>query len=242
MDQERFEEKNKKKVLSLEKFNELRNEPDVIILDTRHQADYMLGHIPNALFIPFGGAFTTWCNWLLPKDKRIILVSNMNYDRHKHVLKSLEEEELYNIVGYLEGGQETWKAKHDEESDEFYTPETLNKEGVQNNRKNKENHILDVRTLDEWEDTGSFTNAKLQELAHIKKTVNKGVNLTGFKKDDPIYFLCKAGVRSVIAMSWFRIHGFTNGRNIHGGNNMVEQQDIPLHPVDLERQMIELLD
>ena len=154
--------------LDLKRFTELRNEPDVIVLDTRNQDDYMKGHVPNSLFIPYGGAttaggeriFPLWCNWVLPKDKRVILVSNM--DKHEHIsaIAKLQLAGFDKIVGYLEGGQETWKNENAEGSDVFYMPGELNSEGVLN-QDNKESHVLDVRKPVEWEGDGVFTNAKL---------------------------------------------------------------------------------
>ena len=75
-------------------------------------------------------------------------------------------------------------------------------------------------------------------MADITKAVNKGVNKTGMKKDDTIYFLCRGGVRSVVALSWFRIHGFTDGRNIVGGKNMALKQNVAFHPVDMDKQKL----
>jgi len=208
----------------------------------------MRGHVPNSLFIPYGGAtfaggdklFPTWCKWVLPKDKRVILVCDMEKSQHISSISKLHLAGFDNIIGYLDGGQETWASECAEGSDVFYTPEDLDNNGVINNLENTESQVLDVRKPVEWKEDGVFTNAKLLELAHITKAVNKDVNKTGLDKNETIYFLCRGGVRSVVAMSWFRIHGFKDGRNIVGGKNLALKQNVPLHQVDLDRQTIKI--
>jgi len=66
------------------------------------------------------------------------------------------------------------------------------------------------------------------------------VNLTGMGKDEPIYLLCRGGVRSLVALSWMRINGFTNVRNIVGGKNRIEREGIDMCPVEMGRQKINL--
>jgi hydroxyacylglutathione hydrolase len=64
------------KALSVEAFKELRNNADMIVLDTRHAATFTQGFIPGSIFIGLEGRFAEWAGSLLPFDKPMLLVTD----------------------------------------------------------------------------------------------------------------------------------------------------------------------
>ncbi len=80
--------------------------------------------------------------------------------------------------------------------------------------------IFDIRTIEEWHNTGVATGAKLITMHHPKgplafldsiKTSVKG-NL-----NEPIAVICASGNRSSWAQKFLTANGFTNITNIEGG-------------------------
>ena len=187
--------------------------------------------------------FQQWCKMFLPANKRILLVTNVEENNEVDIIMQLKMIGIFkNVIGYLEKGQQNWNESGFEvEIDRLYTPADLN-ENILNNRADEINRVQDVRNREEWESDGVFNNASLQELDKIKTAVSKNEgqtqNLTGFRKDAPIYFFSNSGQRSAIAMSWFKMHGFTNCRNIYGGRKKALEQNIKLHKAEAFRQML----
>lgn len=253
-EQENIHPEDTSRCLSQERFEKLRAHKDVVVLDTRNVKEYLRGHIPNALFVPYEephivkglSKFQEWVKYIISPEKRIIIVTNEHDDHDVGVIVQLNMIGYgTNVLGYLDRGQKNWFKNFPEERDKLYTPKELEDEKILNNPADKKNKIQDVRKQIEWEDEdGVFNNANLQELKDIRKVVNtvegKSINKTGFKKDDPIYFFCGGGQRSVIAMSWFRLNGFTNVKNILGGKKMTVEQEIKLHRADVPMQKVHI--
>ena len=60
--------------LSADAFETAANETEAIILDVRHQDDFVKGHIPRSIFIGLDGSFAPWVGALIADVKQPILL------------------------------------------------------------------------------------------------------------------------------------------------------------------------
>ena len=51
--------------LNLEEFDRLAKHENALILDVRTPSEYIIGHIPNSIFIGLNGAFAPWVGALI---------------------------------------------------------------------------------------------------------------------------------------------------------------------------------
>ncbi len=75
--------------------------------------------------------------------------------------------------------------------------------------------LIDVRTIEEYEDA---------RVPHVKARIEyqiiaRDIDLTQFPKDQPIYLICRAGRRSMVAAKELAECGFQELINIKGGMN-----------------------
>ncbi len=183
------------------------------ILDCRKPTTFTQGYIPNSINIGNGGAFEEWAGVLIPKMQPILLVCE--YGEEESMIELMKKNEYTNVLGYLQGGFETWQNANenidliiDVEADELKMDMNYDKRLV----------ILDVRTENEY------------NLGHVQSAVNMPLSqfvdstiLAGFEENDNIYIHCAGGYRSVIAASIFKKEGYHNIRNVLGGYKSIKE-------------------
>jgi phage shock protein E len=85
---------------------ELRNRPDVVILDVREQDEWDAGHIPGALFIPMSDVAGRISE--IPTDKTVI-VQCRSGNRSGQVTDYLRGQGMNNVHN-MAGGLNAWQA------------------------------------------------------------------------------------------------------------------------------------
>lgn len=100
--------KTSTKPLSVKDFELVANETDAIILDVRHQTEFIKGFIPQSIFIGIDGGFAPWVGALI-KDitQPILLVAAKG--REEDTITRLSRVGFDNVLGYLEGSFDAWK-------------------------------------------------------------------------------------------------------------------------------------
>ncbi|RYY89526.1 MAG: MBL fold metallo-hydrolase, partial [Chitinophagaceae bacterium] len=81
---------------------------DAWVLDTRHASVFAEGFVPGSVFIGLEGRFAEWAGSLLPYTGELILVTEPGKERE--ALVRLARVGFQNMVGYLDGGFDAWKA------------------------------------------------------------------------------------------------------------------------------------
>jgi glyoxylase-like metal-dependent hydrolase (beta-lactamase superfamily II)/rhodanese-related sulfurtransferase len=79
------------------------------LVDARPIADFAAGHVPGALSIPLRSAFATWLGWLVPQDRRLVVVVDPGQDRGDLVRQCLKVG-YERLVGELAGGMAAWRS------------------------------------------------------------------------------------------------------------------------------------
>ena len=201
------------KPLSIQEFdNEVKN--GALILDVRHQKDFVKGFIPGSWFIGIDGGFAPWVGSLIKDiNQKIIIVCPKG--REEEVVTRLARVGYDNAVGYLKGSFPSWK-KTGRKIDTIIQ-ETA-KELEEKNKK--EINILDVRKSTEYnvEHIESAKNKPLNDLFNHYKEIDK---------EKKYHIHCAGGYRSVIYISILKSKGYKNLIDIIGGYAAIKRTNIP---------------
>jgi hydroxyacylglutathione hydrolase len=200
------------KSLELQEFKNLMSE-DIIILDTRHEAEFVSGYVPSSINIGLNGRFTEWISSLLPLDKPILLVTEAG--KENETLIQLTRTGFDKVEGYLEGGYETWKNAGEifdliieVEPDELLMDMPFDKNLV----------VLDVRNETE------FADGHLPEAINLPlNQMNDPASMGNIEDHHNLYVHSAAGYRSIIASSILKREGIHNLRNVVGGWNAIKE-------------------
>ncbi|MBP6575759.1 MAG: MBL fold metallo-hydrolase [Chryseobacterium sp.] len=198
--------------ISVEDFETAVEETGALILDTRSAADFHKGFVPNSINIGIKGDFAPWVGaMIVDVQQPIILVSDLGSE--EEVITRLSRVGFDNVVGFLEGGFESWK-NSGKEIDEIkrISAEQFASEYSQNQK------VIDVRKESEYE-AEHIDEAYSKPLAYINDWVNSIDNSEHF------HLHCAGGYRSMIAASILQSRGYRNFTEVEGGFNAIKKFD-----------------
>jgi hydroxyacylglutathione hydrolase len=201
------------KSLSIEQFVEKTEKYDALILDVRHQSEFIEGFIPNSMFIGLNGTFAPWVGALI-KDihQPIILITPEG--KEEETITRLARVGFDNVIGYLEGGFETWKKSNKS----IASITSISAEVLEENIKHGAT-VFDVRKPGEY-DNEHIENVRNTPLDYLEEHLNE------FPKDTTFFIHCAGGYRSVIAASILKMNGFDNVIDVAGGFNAIRNTNI----------------
>ncbi|WP_298426742.1 MBL fold metallo-hydrolase [uncultured Kordia sp.] len=196
-------------------FEMIANETNAIILDVRHQNDFVKGHIPRSIFIGLNGNFAPWVGALIADIQQPILLITPQ-GREEETVTRLSRVGFDHTLGYLQGGFDSWKKA----SKEYDTISSVTAEKFKEDY-NDHLQIFDVRKENEF-NSEHMLNAKNTPLDYLNN------HLAEFPKNDPFYVHCAGGYRSVIAASILKSRGIHNLINVEGGFKAIKETNIPI--------------
>ena len=206
---------NSQKPLSPKEFEAVANETEAIVLDVRHQNDFVKGHIPRSIFIGIDGGFAPWVGALIVDVKQpILLVAPKG--REEEVITRLSRVGFDHVVGYLDGSFEAWK----KEGLEYDTISAISAEEFKNRYEDIKDVIFDVRK------EGEYT-AEHIENAYFTPLDFLNDYLSEFPDNKNFYLHCAGGYRSVIAASILKSRGIHNLVDVAGGFSEIKATGIP---------------
>lgn len=201
--------------LDPDKFEQTANQTGAIVLDVRHQNDYVQAHIPRSIFIGLDGGFAPWVGALLADvEQKILLVTSPG--REEEAVTRLSRVGFDHTLGYLEGGIEAWQqAGKEVDTLDSVTAETFK------DLLDDSTQVFDVRN------DGEYSNARLSCAEHTPLGfLNEYIG--GFPNDGKCYLYCAGGYRSVIAASILKSRGIHNLVNVDGGFAGIKRVGIPV--------------
>ncbi|WP_336127074.1 MBL fold metallo-hydrolase [Mesoflavibacter sp. CH_XMU1422-2] len=204
------------KPLSPEAFEAAANETEAIILDVRHQSEFVKGHIPRSIFIGIDGGFAPWVGALIVDvSQPILLVAPEG--REEEVVTRLSRVGFDNVIGYLDGSFQSWKKA----GKEYDTITSITAEEFANRFEDNKDVVFDVRK------NGEFT---AEHVDGAKNTPLDYINdhLSEFPDNKTFYVHCAGGYRSVIAASILKSRGIHNLIDVGGGYGAIKKTDIPV--------------
>ena len=200
--------------IDIGQFYKLANSSGYLVLDVRHQKDFINGHIPNSLFIGLNGTFAPWVGTLIENiDQKILLISEKG--KEIEAITRLSRVGYDNCIGYLEGGFKSWKDKYGEEK-----VESISSQSFVDNLKLNSIKIIDVRRESEYinKHIEGANNIPLSLLSNELKNISD--------TQDNYYIHCAGGYRSVIAISILKAKGIHNVIDVAGGFGSILKTDL----------------
>ena len=97
-----------KKALTPEVFEAIAVETNALVLDVRGKQDFAKSHVPSSIFIGLDGNFAQWVGELVKDVEQPILLVVEN-QRLEEAITRLARVGFDNVLGYLEGGVESWE-------------------------------------------------------------------------------------------------------------------------------------
>ena len=205
--------KSGSRALSITEFELIANETDAIILDVRHQSEFIKGFIPQSIFIGLGGTFAPWVGALI-KDvtQPILLVTPIGEE--ETAITRLSRVGFDNVLGYLEGSFNTWKDSEKEVDTLRSVSADVLETAIQNNAP-----VFDSRK------PGEYAN---EHIVDVPSTPLDFLNdhISEFPTDKDFYIHCAGGYRSVIAASILKSRGFHNVIDVAGGYGAIKETNI----------------
>ena len=179
----------------------VRNHLDnkAVLIDTRPERDFNLGHVPGSYAIPHGNAMSTWVGWVVPWGQPLVLLSD-DAGHHDDMMRQLIRIGFDRVHGFLAGGIEAWSSAGlpVEES------KRLDLDGLKQAQDLPgAPMVIDVRQRSEYAQ-GHISGALNIELGELQE------HLDGLPRDLPLVTVCAAGMRATTAGSILQRDGRDN--------------------------------
>ena len=190
------------------------HQSEALILDVRHENEYVKKHIPNSIFIGIQGNFAPWVGALLGDvNQKILLVAPEN--KEEETLTRLSRVGFDHVLGYLKGGVEAWEAAGFEtDTMASITPEQFAAELTDHSL------VVDARKPSEF------------EAEHVENALNIPLDTinTNFSMvpKETFYLHCAGGYRSVIMASILKSRGIHHFINIEKGISGIRNTNVKL--------------
>ncbi len=207
--------KNQIVALSANAFEAAANETGAVVIDTRSAQTFKNGFVPNSINIGIKGDFAPWVGTLITDIGQQILFVADAQDTDE-VITRLSRVGYDNIIGYLDGGFETWQ-QADKEIDSIVS---IGADEFSKRFLETELTVRDVRKPTE------YTAEHVNEAMNIPLAVLSD-NMVEFSKTDTNYIHCAGGYRSMMACSILKARGFDNVIDVAGGFAAIAQTNIP---------------
>ena len=204
------------KALSPAEFEAIANDTEAIILDVRHQTEFVKGFIPRSIFIGIDGGFAPWVGALIRDVKQPILLV-VDAGREEETITRLSRVGFDNTIGFLDGGFNAWKAAGKATDDLI----SISAEEFKTRLETSEIPVFDVRK------EGEFTAAHIAD-AHFTPLDFLNDYISEFPTDKTFYVHCAGGYRSVIAASILKSRGIHNLVDVAGGFGAIKKAGIPV--------------
>jgi glyoxylase-like metal-dependent hydrolase (beta-lactamase superfamily II)/rhodanese-related sulfurtransferase len=202
------------KPLNPKEFEAVANQTEALVLDVRHESEFVKEHIPGSIFIGLHGQFAPWVGALI-KDVRQPIVLITPEGKEEETITRLSRVGFDNTLGYLQGGLKAWKeAGFETDTLESVTPEVFAAE-------QKEAIVIDARKPSEYS-AEHVENAISIPLDFINE------HLAEVPKEETFYVHCAGGYRSVIWSSILKARGYHNMINVEKGIAGIRNTNVPL--------------
>lgn len=202
------------KALSPEEFETIANQSEALVLDVRHENDFVKEHIPSSIFIGLHGQFAPWVGALIRDTKQPILLITPD-GMEKETITRLSRVGFDNTLGYLNGGLKAWKnAGFETDTIDSISPEEFASKYVSS-------IIVDARKPSEY------------KAEHVEKAINIPLDyvneqLAEVPKNEHFFLHCAGGYRSVIMASILKSRGYHNMINVEKGIAGIRTTNVPL--------------
>jgi hydroxyacylglutathione hydrolase len=187
---------------------------DVVILDVRHEDDFVRAHIPGSVFIGIQGNFAPWVGSLLMDvGQKLLLV--IPTGKEQETITRLARVGFDNVLGYLNGGIEAWTAAgYETDAIRSITPEQFAAE------------FDSFSTVVDSRKPGEFAAERIKSAINLPlDTINNNIQSV---PEQEFYLHCAGGYRSVIMASILKKRGIHNFINVEKGIGGIKKTGLHL--------------
>jgi len=202
------------KALSPVEFRTIAGETEALILDVRHEDDFVKQHIPGSISIGLNGQFAPWVGALIMDVNQPLLLVTPEGKENETVTR-LARVGFDNTLGYLKGGIEAWKAA----GLEIDTIESISPEVFAEGLNAAALPVIDCRKPGEY-NGGHVTDAVNIPLDFVNDQFHM------VPKDNKFYLHCAGGYRSVIMASILKARGYHNMINVEKGFGGIKNTNV----------------
>ena len=200
--------------LTPNEFEAVANQSEALILDVRHESEFVVAHIPGSIFIGLHGQFAPWVGVLIRDTKQPLLLITPE-GLETETITRLSRVGFDHTLGYLKGGIDAWKAAgYETDAITSISPETFaaQYEGA---------IIVDARKPSEY------------KAEHVENAINIPLDyvneqLAEVPKEETFFLHCAGGYRSVIMSSILKARGYHNMINVEKGMTGIRTTGLPL--------------
>ena len=201
--------------LSADDFEGMAENTGALILDTRSNADFAKGFIPQSVNIGLNGDFAPWVGAMIVDVKQpILLVTDAGQE--EEAVTRLSRVGFDHVLGHLKGGFATWK-NSGKETD---TVNRITAGEFANRFETGKSVVVDVRKESEYA-AEHVEDAYSKPLAYINDWINN------VDPQQHFFLHCAGGYRSMIAASILQARGYRNFTEVEGGFAAIAQTKIP---------------
>lgn len=201
--------------LSADDFEGMAENTGALILDTRSNADFAKGFIPQSVNIGLNGDFAPWVGAMIVDVKQpILLVTDAGQE--EEAVTRLSRVGFDYVLGHLKGGFATWK-NSGKETD---TVNRITAGEFANRFETGKSMVVDVRKESEYA-AEHVEDAYSKPLAYINDWINN------VDPQQHFFLHCAGGYRSMIAASILQARGYRNFTEVEGGFAAIAQTKIP---------------
>ena len=193
------------KALNPAAFEAVANSKDALVLDVRHEDDFVKAHIPGSIFIGLNGNFAPWVGALIMDvNQPILLVAPEG--KEAEAVTRLARVGFDNTLGYLSGGIAAWQ----EAGYSIDSVRSVSVDTFADDYANGTCTVVDSRKPGEFE-AGHVVDALNIPLDFINE------KLAEVPADKDFYLHCAGGYRSIIMASILKARGYHNMINVEKG-------------------------
>jgi glyoxylase-like metal-dependent hydrolase (beta-lactamase superfamily II)/rhodanese-related sulfurtransferase len=193
------------KQLSAAELKAIAHETGAVVLDVRHENDFVKEHIPGSIFIGLNGNFAPWVGALIMDvNQPLVLVTPEG--KETETITRLARVGFDNTLGYLNRGLEAWKTAGFETD----TIASISPEEFADRHETENKIVVDSRKPGEF-NSGHVTDALNIPLDFVNE------QLAEVPKDGEFFIHCAGGYRSVIMASILKARGYHNMINVEKG-------------------------
>lgn len=201
--------------LSADDFEGMAENTGALILDTRSNADFAKGFIPQSVNIGLNGDFAPWVGAMIVDVKQpILLVTDAGQE--EEAVTRLSRVGFDYVLGHLKGGFATWK-NSGKETD---TVKRITAGEFADRFETGKSVVVDVRKESEYA-AEHVEDAYSKPLAYINDWINN------VDPQQHFFLHCAGGYRSMIAASILQARGYRNFTEVEGGFAAIGQTKVP---------------
>ena len=203
------------RALSADEFEAAVEETGAVVIDTRSNNEFWKGFVPRSVNIGISGDFAPWVGALIADvSQPILLVCEPG--KEEEVITRLSRVGFDNVLGYLNGGYETWKnsGKESDSVNRISAQQFADKFAAEKIK------VIDVRKEGEYA-AEHVEDAYSKPLQYINDWI-KDIN-----PEEHFFIHCAAGYRSMIAASILQARGYRNFSEVEGGFKSISETSIP---------------